>query len=83
MAEEQNKETNTDTEQGLEIGSKADLVKLITDLQGQMNNMQEQVDKMAPVTEETEEEKPGSEGAEEKEPSKEEVDEVDALLQED
>lgn len=88
MAEEQNKATNkeTNTEEntgGLEIGSKDDLVKFLTDLQGQMNNLQETVDKVAPAKEEESEEQPPGSEKEEQEPSEEQVNEIDAMLQED
>jgi len=63
----------------MEINSKEELVTVLSDLQGQMANMQETIDKLSPVEEEpTEENKSDKE-----ELSDEEVSEIDKLLQED
>jgi len=63
----------------MEINSKEELVTVLSDLQGQMANMQETIDKLSPVEEEpTEENKSNKE-----ELSDEEVSEIDKLLQED
>ena len=65
----------------MEITTKEELFKVITDLQGQMVNMQETIDKLSPVEESTEE--VAEEVAEETEElSDEEVSEIDQLLQE-
>lgn len=66
----------------MEINTKEELVTLLADLQGQMANMQETIDKLAPV-EEAAEEGAEEEGTEEKDLSDEEVSEIDKLLQED
>ena len=65
----------------MEINTKEELVTLLTDLQGQLANMQETVDKLAPVEEVAEE---GAEetGTETEELSEEEVSDIDKLLQE-
>ena len=63
----------------MEINTKEELVSLLSDLQGQMANMQETIDKLSPIeeaAEETPEETP-------EELSDEEVSEIDKLLQED
>lgn len=56
----------------MDINTKEDLLKVITDLQGQMSNMQETIDKLSPVEEKQEEENL----------SDEEISEIDKLLQE-
>ena len=64
----------------MEINSKEELITLISDLQGQIANMQETIDKLSPVEEEAkkdDEEK----GSEEEKLSDEEVSEIDKLLQ--
>lgn len=63
----------------MEINTKEELLTLLADLQGQMVNMQETVDKLAPVEEEAEKEE---ETATEEPLSDEEVSEIDKLLQE-
>lgn len=66
----------------MELKSKEDLEKLISDMQGQIENLTETVDKLSPVEEEgeEEEEKPGSDSTNE-EPSEEDLDEIDKILQ--
>lgn len=66
----------------MEINSKEELIKVIGDLQGQMGNIQETVDKLSPVEEKADESDEGSqeEGSKEQ-PSEEEVSEIDKLLQ--
>ena len=65
----------------MEINSKEELVTLLADLQGQMSNMQETIDKLSPVEEKADE--PDEAGKEEEEEvSEEEVSEIDKLLQE-
>lgn len=66
----------------MEINTKEDLITFLTDLKGQIDNMQETVDKLAPVKEE-EEEIDNKEGGQEEELSDDEVSEIDKLLQED
>ena len=66
----------------MEINTKEELFKVITDLQGQMANMQETIDKLSPV-EEVAEEAAEETGQETEELSDEEVSEIDKLLQED
>ena len=64
----------------MDINTKEDLLKVITDLQGQMSNMQETIDKLSPVEEEATEEV--AEEKEEDDLSDEEISEIDKLLQE-
>lgn len=64
----------------MDINTKEDLLKVITDLQGQMSNMQETIDKLSPVEEEAVEEV--VEEKEEEKLSDEDVSEIDKLLQE-
>jgi len=66
----------------MEINSKEELVTMLSDLQGQMANMQETIDKLSPVEEEAEEATEESKSDKE-ELSDEEVSEIDKLLQED
>ncbi len=65
----------------MEFKTKEDLVNFLTDLQGQIVNLQETVDKLSPV--EGSEEAPEGEVTEttEEELSEEEVSEIDKLLQ--
>ena len=65
----------------MDINTKEDLLKVITDLQGQMSNMQETIDKLSPVEEEAAEEVVEEEKEEEK-LSDEDISEIDKLLQE-
>ena len=65
----------------MEINTKEELMNVITDLQGQMANMQETIDKLSPVEEVAEEVAEESE-QETEELSDEEVSEIDKLLQE-
>ena len=65
----------------MEITNRAELLQVIADLQGEMSNMRETIDKLAPVEEKAEEADPEEKPAEE-EPSEEEVDDIDKLLQE-
>lgn len=62
----------------MDITTKEELFKVITDLQGQVANMQETIDKLSPVEEEADEEVV----EETEELSDEEVSEIDKLLQE-
>ena len=66
----------------MDINTKEDLVTFLTDLQGQMTNMQETIDKLSPV-EEVAEEVAEETGQETDELSDEEISEIDKLLQED
>lgn len=66
----------------MEINSKEELIKVIGDLQGQMGNIQETVDKLSPVEDKGDEpDDPGKEEGSKEEPSEEEVSEIDKLLQ--
>ena len=67
----------------MDINTKEDLLKVITDLQGQMANMQETVDKLSPIEEEAEEVTEETTEETTEELSDEEVSEIDQLLQED
>lgn len=62
----------------MEFKTKEELATFLTDLQGQMENLQQTVDKLSPVVEE--ETTPVDETLEET-PGEEEVNEIDALLQ--
>ena len=61
----------------MEFNTKEDLVLFLTDLQGQLANMQETVDKLSPVEESAEDITEETE-----ELSDEEISEIDRLLQE-
>ncbi len=65
----------------MELTTKDDLIKYLTDLQGQIGNMQETIDKLSPVEEVAEEVAEETE-QETEELSDEEVSEIDQLLQE-
>ena len=65
----------------MEITTKEELFQVITDLQGQLANMQETIDKLSPV-EEASEEVAEETGQETEAISEEEVSEIDQLLQE-
>ena len=80
MAEDLNEKTE---EKYLSFETADDLTDFLIDLQGQIANLTETVDKIKPV-EESEEEKPEEETKEEpveEEPTEEEVSEIDKLLQ--
>ena len=65
----------------MDINTKEDLLKVINDLQGQMSNMQETIDKLSPVEEEASDEVV-EEKQDEENLSDEEISEIDKLLQE-
>lgn len=65
----------------MDITTKEELFQVITDLQGQLANMQETIDKLSPV-EEASEEAVEETGQETEALSEEEVSEIDQLLQE-
>lgn len=65
----------------MEITTKEELFQVITDLQGQLANMQETIDKLSPVEEVAEEAVEGTE-QETEALSDDEVSEIDQLLQE-
>lgn len=79
MAEEEKKEETTES---LSFKTADELSTFLMDLQGQIGNMQQTIDKLSPVEEnaETAEEEEGKEETTE-EPSKEEISEIDQLLQ--
>lgn len=80
MAEDLNEKTE---EKSLSFETADDLTDFLIDLQGQIANLTETVDKIKPV-EESEEEKPEEETKEEpveEEPTEEEISEIDKLLQ--
>lgn len=66
----------------MEIKSKDDLITFLTDIQEQVTNMQETVDKLAPVEEESTEEDKEKGTEEESTEEKEDVDEIDSMLHE-
>ena len=73
-----------ESEKKLSFETADDLTSFLMDLQGQIVNIQETVDKISPAeeaeaTEETEE--TASDDEETEEPSEEELSEIDALLQ--
>ena len=63
----------------MEINTKEELFSLLADLQGQMANMQETIDKLSPVEEEGQKEDETTE--KEEKLSDEEISEIDKLLQ--
>ena len=77
MAEEKKEETT----ESLSFKTADELSTFLMDLQGQIGNMQQTIDKLSPVEEnaETTEEEGKEETTEE--PSKEEISEIDQLLQ--
>ena len=80
MAEDLNEKTE---EKSLSFETADDLTNFLIDLQGQIANLTETVDKIKPV-EESEEEKPEEETKEEpdeEEVTDEEISEIDKLLQ--
>ena len=81
MAEDLNEKTE---EKSLSFETADDLTSFLLDLQGQIANLTETVDKIKPV-EESEEEKPEEEETKEdpveEEVSEEEISEIDKLLQ--
>ena len=80
MAEDLNEKTE---EKSLSFETADDLTSFLLDLQGQIANLTETVDKIKPVEEPAEEE-PTEETKEEpveEEPTEEEVSEIDKLLQ--
>ena len=81
MAEDLTEKTE---EKSLSFETADDLTSFLIDLQGQIANLTETVDKIKPVEEPAEEEKPEEETKEEpveEEPTEEEVSEIDKLLQ--
>ena len=81
MAEDLNEKTE---EKSLSFETADDLTSFLLDLQGQIANLTETVDKIKPVEEPAEEEKPEEETKEEpveEEPTEEEISEIDKLLQ--
>ena len=80
MAEDLTEKTE---EKSLSFETADELTNFLIDLQGQIANLTETVDKIKPV-EESEEEKPEEETKEEpveEEPTEEEISEIDKLLQ--
>lgn len=65
----------------LSFGTADELTSFLMDLQGQIVNIQETVDKLAPAEEEAPAEATEEEASTEEAPSEEEVNEIDALLQ--
>lgn len=74
---EENKETK---EEKLSFKTADDLSSFLMDLQGQIGNMQETIDKLSPVEENAEEGKEDKEESTE-EMSEDEINEIDQLLQ--
>lgn len=60
-----------------------EVVTMLMDIQGQLANMVEKIDKLAPVTEEVPAEETPAEETPAEEPTEEDVSEIDRLLQED
>lgn len=79
MAEDIKEKKEGTEETKLSFKTADELTKFLMDLQGQILNMQETIDKLSPVEEKAE----GSEGVEgkEEELSDEEINEIDRLLQ--
>jgi len=84
MAEENKKDEQTEkkdqTNEKPSFKNAEELTTFLMDLQGQMSNMQETIDKLSPV-EETSEGNEEGEGKEQEELTDEEVNEIDQLLQ--
>lgn len=80
MADEKKTEEtkNEGTESKLSFKTADELTSFLMDLQGQMTNMQETIDKLSPVEEKAEE---TTEETTEEELSDDEVSEIDQLLQ--
>ena len=79
MMAEDIKEKEGTEETKLSFKTADELTKFLMDLQGQIVNMQETIDKLSPVEEKAEEQEGKSEGEEEL--SDEEINEIDRLLQ--
>lgn len=77
MAEEEKEQKD---ESKLSFKNADELTSFLMDLQGQIGNMQQTIDKLSPAKDE-EELNDGEEGKEEKEMTDEEVNEIDQLLQ--
>lgn len=77
MAEDSKEKKEGTEETKLSFKTADELTQFLMDLQGQIVNMQETIDKLSPVEEKAE----GSEGKEEEELSDEEINEIDRLLQ--
>lgn len=77
MAEEEKEQKD---ESKLSFKNADELTSFLMDLQGQIGNMQQTIDKLSPVKDE-EESNDGEEGKEEKEMTDDEVNEIDQLLQ--
>lgn len=85
MADEQ-KQEGQEQENSLSFKTADELTKFLMDLQGQIANMQQTIDKLAPVDENGENDSEGSaeedsEGESDKEMSDDEINEIDKLLQ--
>lgn len=78
MAEDSKEKKEGTEETKLSFKTADELTQFLMDLQGQIVNMQETIDKLSPVEEKAEEE---SEVKEEEELSDEEINEIDRLLQ--
>lgn len=79
MADEK-KEKKEGTEEKLSFKTADELTNFLLDMQGQIANMQETIDKLSPVENNSEEGEEGEEG-ETEELSDEEINEIDRLLQ--
>lgn len=81
MAEKE--ETKTPEEESkLSFKTADELSNFLMDLQGQIGNMQQTIDKLSPVEETPKEDEEGEEGKTPEEPSQDEISEIDKLLQE-
>lgn len=80
MAEDSKEKKEGTEETKLSFKTADELTQFLMDLQGQIMNMQETIDKLSPVEEKAEEQEGESEGKEE-ELSDEEINEIDRLLQ--
>ena len=79
MAEDSKEKKEGTEETKLSFKTADELTQFLMDLQGQILNMQETIDKLSPVEEKAEEQEEKSEGEEEL--SDEEINEIDRLLQ--
>lgn len=80
MAEETKEETTEENK--LSFKTADELTAFLMDLQGQIGNIQQTIDKLAPVKEEEVTEEETKTPEEEEEVTKEEISEIDKLLQE-
>lgn len=77
MAEEEVTNSGNNDDEGLSFTTAEELTTFLMDLQGQIGNMQETIDKLSPV----EDEEVAEEVEETEERTEDEINEIDQLLQ--